>query len=147
MRIFIQLDDLYVANPNILEPLLLDLIAMGNSDQLNENKVQRTIYLVSSFASPSEVVGATWIHSNKVPQLMTNNPANVLIHFGPVANWAKNLPSVFIPLTFLVAVGVVYITFGNDLKIRVDNDKTVFYVYDSGFKVTGTELNKIFKIS
>lgn len=98
MRIFIQLDDLYVANPNILEPLLLDLIAMGNSDQLNENKVQRTIYLVSSFASPSEVVGATWIHPNKVPQLMTNNPANVLIHFGPVANWAKNLPSLFIPL-------------------------------------------------
>lgn len=98
MRIFIQLDDLYVANPNILEPLLLDLIAMGASDPAYDNISQRTIYLVSFLPKPSDAIGAEWIHPNEVAELVTNNKANALIHFGPIATWAKNIPSLFIPL-------------------------------------------------
>lgn len=98
MRIFIQLDDLYVANPNILEPLLLDLIAMGASDPLQDSVLQRTIYLVSSFPKPSDLSGAEWIHPNEVAALIANKSANALIHFGPTAVWAKHIPSFFIPL-------------------------------------------------
>ena len=40
MRVFIQLDDLYGANPNLLEPIVLDLIGMGQLDpaQLSATK-------------------------------------------------------------------------------------------------------------
>ena len=98
MRIFIQLDDLYVANPNILEPLLLDLIAMGASDPEHDSVSKRTIYLVASLPKPSDSIGAEWIHPNEVAELIANNSANALIHFGPAAAWSKNIPSLFIPL-------------------------------------------------
>ena len=52
-------------------------------------------------------------------------------------------------LTLLVlSTGVVYVTFGDDARLRVDNDKTTFYVphadYSWIWSVSGRELNSIF---
>lgn len=98
MRIFIQLDDLYVSNPNVLEPLLLDLIGMAVSDPVETVVSNHTIYMVASFPKPSTTLPVEWIHPNKVGQLLAENTANALIHFGPVADWAKKIPSFYIPL-------------------------------------------------
>jgi len=89
MRIFIQLEDVYVSNLNVLEPLLLDLIGMN----------QHSIYLVSSLPKPAESIGAEWVHPDQAAQFIVDHNASILIHFGPVAKWAKQLPSYFIPLS------------------------------------------------
>lgn len=91
MRIFIQLDDVYVSNPSILEPILLDLLGMSIAEH--------SIYLVSTLPKPTEIKGAEWVHPDATKQLIAASSSNVLIHFSPVALWAKQLPSYFIPLT------------------------------------------------
>jgi hypothetical protein len=91
MRIFIQLDDVYVPNLHLLEPILLDLLAM--------NAAEHALYLVSTLPKPSEMKGAEWVHPEDTSQLIAASAHNALIHFGPVATWAKQLPSYFIPLT------------------------------------------------
>ena len=89
MRVFIQLDDLYGASPNLLEPIVLDLIAMG----------QHSIFIVSALPKPDVAIGAAWIHPTEVEQALSVQESKALIHFGPIAPWAKNIPSYFIPLT------------------------------------------------
>jgi hypothetical protein len=89
MRVFIQLDDLYGASPNLLEPIVLDLIGMG----------QHSIFIVSALPKPDVAIGAAWIHPNDVEQALSVHENKALIHFGPIAPWAKNIPSFFIPLT------------------------------------------------
>ena len=91
MRIFIQLDDVYVSNLSILEPILLDLLGMSIAEH--------SIYLVSTLPKPTEIKGAEWVHPYATKQLIAASSSNVLIHFSPVALWAKQLPSYFIPLT------------------------------------------------
>ena len=91
MRIFIQLDDVYVPNLHVLEPLLLDLLGM-NADE-------HVLYLVSTLPKPTEMKGAEWVHPVDTSHLIAASSNNALIHFGPVATWAKQLPSYFIPLT------------------------------------------------
>ncbi len=91
MRIFIQLDDVYVSNPSILEPILLDLLGMSIAEH--------SIYLVSTLPKPTEIKGAEWVHPDATKQLIAASSSNILIHFSPVALWAKQLPSYFIPLT------------------------------------------------
>ena len=91
MRIFIQLDDVYVSNLPILEPLLLDLLGMSIAEH--------SIYLVSTLPKPTEIKGAEWVHPDATKQLIAASSSNMLIHFSPVALWAKQLPSYFIPLT------------------------------------------------
>ncbi len=99
MRIFIQLDDVYVPNLNVLEPLLLDLIGMFANEPAHKIETQPIIYLVSVLPKPADINGATWVHPDETVHLIADNTDNVLIHFGPVAKWAKRLPSYFIPLT------------------------------------------------
>lgn len=99
MRIFIQLDDLYLSNPNVLEPLLLDLIAMVAPDQLNELDVTCKLYIVSALPNPSTELSVEWIQSNQVASLATASTSNILLHFGPVADWGKKMKSFFIPLS------------------------------------------------
>ena len=84
MRIFIQLDDLYQSNPNVLEPLLLDLIAMAAPDQLNELEVTCKLYIVSALPNPSADLSAEWIEPNQVASLVVDTNSSILIHFGPV---------------------------------------------------------------
>ncbi|NBV10154.1 MAG: hypothetical protein EBS04_01655 [Chitinophagia bacterium] len=91
MRIFIQLDDVYVSNLSILEPILLDLLGMSIAEH--------SIYLVSTLPKPTEIKGAEWVHPDATKQLIAASSSNILIHFSPVALWAKQLPSYFIPLT------------------------------------------------
>ena len=91
MRIFIQLDDVYVSNLSILEPLLLDLLGMSVAEH--------SIYLVSTLPKPTEMKGAEWVHPDATKQLIAASSSNTLIHFSPVAVWAKQIPSYFIPLT------------------------------------------------
>ena len=91
MRIFIQLDDVYVSNLSILEPILLDLLGMSIAEH--------SIYLVSTLPKPTEIKGAEWVHPDATKQLIAASSSNVLIHFSPVALWAKQIPSYFIPLT------------------------------------------------
>ena len=91
MRIFIQLDDVYVSNLSILEPLLLDLLGM--------TVAEHSIYLVSTLPKPTEMKGAEWVHPDATKQLIAASSSNALIHFSPVARWAKQIPSYFIPLT------------------------------------------------
>ena len=91
MRIFIQLDDVYVSNLPILEPILLDLLGMSLAEH--------SIYLVSTLPKPTEIKGAEWVHPDTTKQLIAASSSNILIHFSPVALWAKQLPSYFIPLT------------------------------------------------
>jgi hypothetical protein len=91
MRIFIQLDDVYVSNLSILEPILLDLLGMSIAEH--------SIYLVSTLPKPTEIKGAEWVHPDATKQLIAASSSNMLIHFSPVALWAKQLPSYFIPLT------------------------------------------------
>ena len=91
MRIFIQLDDVYVSNLSILEPILLDLLGMSLAEH--------SIYLVSTLPKPTEIKGAEWVHPDATKQLIAASSSNILIHFSPVALWAKQLPSYFIPLT------------------------------------------------
>jgi hypothetical protein len=91
MRIFIQLDDVYVPNLHVLEPILLDLLGM--------NAAELELYLVSALPKPTEMKGAEWVHPEDTSQLIAASTDNALIHFGPVASWAKQLPSYFIPLT------------------------------------------------
>lgn len=99
MRIFIQLDDLYGSNPNVLEPLLLDLIGMAVQDPIQAIPQKHTIYLVASLPKPAADLPVEWIHPNQVAPLLAENVSNTLIHFGPVADWAKNIPSFYIPLS------------------------------------------------
>jgi hypothetical protein len=99
MRIFIQLDDLHLSNPNVLEPFLLDLMAMGVTDPTQQIEKQLTIYLVSLLPKPSEAIKAEWVHPSQVGPFITASNSNRLIHFGPVAAWAKNIPNSFVPLT------------------------------------------------
>ena len=91
MRIFIQLDDVYVSNLPILEPILLDLLGMSVAEH--------SIYLVSTLPKPSETKAIEWVHPEATKQLIETSSSNALIHFSPVAIWAKQLPSYFIPLT------------------------------------------------
>jgi hypothetical protein len=91
MRIFIQLDDVYVPNLHVLEPILLDLLGMNDAEYV--------LYLVSTLPKPTEMKGAEWVHPDDTLQLIAASSNNALIHFGPVATWAKQLPSYFIPLT------------------------------------------------
>ena len=91
MRIFIQLDDVYVSNLSILEPLLLDLLGMSVAEH--------SIFLVSTLPKPTEIKGAEWVHPDATKQLIATSSSNALIHFSPVAIWAKQIPSYFIPLT------------------------------------------------
>jgi len=99
MRIFIQLDDVYVPNLSILEPILLDLMGMIAAEPAHSIEIQHRIYLVSSLPKPTENIAVEWIHPEATKQLITAHSASALIHFGPVAIWAKQLPSYFIPLT------------------------------------------------
>jgi hypothetical protein len=91
MRIFIQLDDVYVSNLPILEPILLDLLGMSVTEH--------SIYLVSTLPKPTETKAIEWVHPDATKQLIAASSSNALIHFSPVALWAKQLPSYFIPLT------------------------------------------------
>jgi len=99
MRIFIQLDDLYVPNLPILEPILLDLIGMITTESAHSIDIQHRIYLVSALPKPSENIAVEWIHPDATATLIADSSASALIHFGPVAIWAKQLPSYFIPMT------------------------------------------------
>ncbi len=99
MRIFIQLEDVYVSNLNVLEPLLLDLIGTLNAEHAHRIEDQHTMYLVSSLPKPDESIGAEWVHPDQMSQLIVDYSTSILVHFGPVAKWAKQLPSYFIPLS------------------------------------------------
>jgi hypothetical protein len=99
MRVFIQLDDLYGANPNLLEPIVLDLIGMGQLDPAQLTATKLSIYIVSALPKPDVAIGAAWIHPTEVEQALSVHESKALIHFGPIAPWAKNIPSFFIPLT------------------------------------------------
>ena len=99
MRIFIQLDDVYVSNLTILEPILLDLIGMFDTVPAHAIEKQHTIYLVSTLPKPAENIKVEWVHPEATAPLIAGSISNALIHFGPVAHWAKQLPSYFIPLT------------------------------------------------
>jgi hypothetical protein len=99
MRIFIQLDAIYAPSLTILEPLLLDLMGMFDHEPAHSIDNQHTIYLVSSLPKPTENLTVEWVHPQATAQLIVDSSANALIHFGPVALWAKQLPSYFIPLT------------------------------------------------
>jgi hypothetical protein len=99
MRIFIQLDDVYVPNLPMLEPILLDLMGMAATEPAYNIEMQHTIYLVSALPKPTENKAVEWIHPEATSALIEECSACVLIHFGPVALWAKQLPSYFIPLT------------------------------------------------
>jgi len=91
MRIFIQIDDVYVSNLSILEPILLDLLGLSVAEH--------SIYLVSTLPKPTEIKGAEWVHPDATKQLIGASSSNALIHFSPPALWAKQIPSYFIPLT------------------------------------------------
>jgi hypothetical protein len=99
MRIFIQLDDVYVPNLPILEPILLDLMGMIATEPAHSIDIQHKIYLVSTLPKPTENLAVEWIHPDATAALIAEGSASALIHFGPVALWAKQLPSYFIPLT------------------------------------------------
>ena len=99
MRIFIQLDDIYVPNLPILEPILLDLMGMIATEPAHSIDIQHRIYLVSTLPKPTEKIAAEWIHPDATAALIAERSPSALIHFGPVALWAKQLPSYFIPLT------------------------------------------------
>jgi hypothetical protein len=99
MRIFIQLDNVYVTNLPILEPILLDLIGMFATEPAHSIETQHNIYLVSTLPKPNENITVEWVHPQDTAKLIADSSANALIHFGPVALWAKQIPSYFIPLT------------------------------------------------
>ena len=99
MHIFIQLDDVYVPNLPILEPILLDLMGMIATETAHSIEIQHKIYLVSALPKPTENIAVEWIHPEATAALIADSSASVLIHFGPVAVWARQLPSYFIPLT------------------------------------------------
>jgi len=99
MHIFIQLDDVYVPNLPILEPILLDLMGMIAAEPAHSIEIQHRIYLVSALPKPTENIAVEWIHPEATAALIAERSASALIHFGPVALWAKQLPSYFIPLT------------------------------------------------
>jgi hypothetical protein len=99
MRIFIQLDDLYPSNPNVLEPLLLDLIAMATPDAFSEIELPYKIYIVSSLPNPSSDLKVEWVEPKQAASLASASNSTFLIHFGPVADWGKNMRSFFIPLS------------------------------------------------
>ena len=46
-------------------------------------------------------------------------------------------------ILILLVSGVIYIQM-NDLKMRIDFDKTTFYTYDKGWTVSGREYNRLF---
>jgi hypothetical protein len=62
-------------------------------------EIQHKIYLVSALPKPTENIAVKWIHPEATAALIADSSASVLIHFGPVAVWARQLPSYFIPLT------------------------------------------------
>lgn len=47
-------------------------------------------------------------------------------------------------LTILLAAGIIYIQYAGKVQIRVDKDKTTFYVNDSGWKIAGVEYLRLF---
>jgi hypothetical protein len=99
MRIFIQLDDVYVPSLPILEPILLDLMGMIATEPAHNIEIQHKIYLVSALPKPTENIEVEWIHPQATAALIAESGPSILIHFGPVAKWAKQLPSYFIPLS------------------------------------------------
>jgi len=99
MRIFIQLDAIYAPNLTILEPILLDLIGMFENEPAHNIANQHRIYLVSDLPKPTQDIKVEWVHPNATAACIAGSSENVLIHFGPVASWAKTLPSYFIPLS------------------------------------------------
>ena len=99
MRIFIQLDDVYAPNLPILEPLLLDLMGMIATEPAHSIEIQHRIYLVSALPKPQEKMAVEWVHPKDTAALIADSSASAVVHFGPVALWAKQLPSYFIPLT------------------------------------------------
>jgi len=105
MRIFIQLDTIYAPSLTILEPLLLDLMGMFDHEPAHSIDNQHTIYLVSDLPKPNHDIAAEWVHPHATASLIADNNANALIHFGPVASWAKQLPSYFIPLALPHQIG------------------------------------------
>jgi hypothetical protein len=105
MRIFIQLDVFYVPSLTILEPLLLDLIGMFDHEPAHSIENQHTIYLVSNLTKPTQELGVEWVHPHAAASFIAGSSANALIHFGPVALWAKHLPSYFIPLALPHQIG------------------------------------------
>jgi len=62
-------------------------------------EIQHRIYLVSVLPKPTENIAVEWIHPEATAALIADSSASALIHFGPVALWAKQLSSYFIPLT------------------------------------------------
>jgi hypothetical protein len=105
MRIFIQLDAIYAPSLTILEPLLLDLMGMFDHEPAHSIDNKHTIYLVSNLPKPDQKMAAEWVHPHATAALIADNNANALIHFGPVASWAKQLPSYFIPLALPHQIG------------------------------------------
>lgn len=105
MRIFIQLDAIYAPSLTILEPLLLDLMGMFDHEPAHSIDNQHTIYLVSDLPKPNENIAAEWVHPHATVSLIADNNNNALIHFGPVASWARPLPSFFIPLALPHQIG------------------------------------------
>jgi len=99
MRIFIQLDAIYAPNLTIIEPILLDLIGMFDNEPAHNIDNQHTIYLVSDLSKPTHEITVEWVHPNATAAFIAESSENRLIHFGPVASWAKALPSYFIPLS------------------------------------------------
>lgn len=105
MRIFIQLDDVFAPNLPILEPLLLDLMGMIATEPVHTIEIQHRIYLVSALPKPQEKMAVEWVHPKDTAALIADSSASALVHFGPVALWAKQLPSYFIPLTIPYLTG------------------------------------------
>ena len=105
MRIFIQLDAIYTPSLTILEPLLLDLMGMFDHEPAHSLDNQHTIYLVSDLPKPDQNIAVEWVHPNATAEYIAGSNSNVLIHFGPVASWAKQLTSYFIPLALPHQIG------------------------------------------
>ena len=55
--------------------------------------------IVHTLPKPSETKAIEWVHPEATKQLIETSSSNALIHFSPVAIWAKQIPSYFIPLT------------------------------------------------
>jgi hypothetical protein len=63
------------------------------------NTPDHELYLVSALPKPAETKAFEWVHPDTTKQLIATSNANALIHFSPVALWAKQLSSYFIPLS------------------------------------------------
>ena len=47
-------------------------------------------------------------------------------------------------LILFISSSVIYINLQGKAQMRIDNDRTTFYINDSGFKITGREYNRLF---